>query len=388
MNVLTKEVDLILNDYYSDNLSKRDGAFNLIKSNQSPEFVNYLLSEVSKRFSSKILKDRNLSIDIFIILKNFSRPFLEDLLKSSEKDVRKVAVELITTLNFTESLPLVINLLEDEDENVLYSTIEALGKLATYNEVYLLFELYSKYPQFKSIIIDAISEIGGENTEDFIFTIYLETEDLFSKMSLIQALTRVGQSENVLYKFVEEIQVAEEELRPIYLKGIYQIANKMNLDFELTSELRSIIYHVLSQNDEEYLLVALNLLHKNIILEDVLYFKNKFLILNDELRNKLIICITKIEDKNVYINLFDVIIDNIIELYSFEYFISEILNEIKKYEIIDDMDSFNNNLENLIRFLKSNQKIDSDLGLNILKNEFESQTKEIVGKIVREKLNK
>ena len=65
-----------------------------------------------------------------------------------------------------------------------------------------------------------------------------------------------------------------------------------------------------------------------------------------------------------------------------------ILNEIKKYEIIDDMDSFNNNLENLIRFLKSNQKIDSDLGLNILKNEFESQTKEIVGKIVREKLNK
>jgi len=343
-----------------------------------------LLSEVSKHFISKVLKDRNLSIDIFILLQNHSRPFLEALIKNEDKDVRKVAVELITTLNYTESLPHIIDLLEDKDENVLYSTIEAMGKLATYSEVYLLFELYNKYPQFQNIIVGAISEIGGENTEDFIFEIFLKTEDVFSKMSLIQALAKVGESEQVLFKFVEEIQVAEEELRPIYLKGIYQIANRMNLDFELTDELRSIIYQSLLQNDEEYLLVALNLLCKHIILDDVSYFQNKFLIKNDELRNKLIVCLCEIEDKDVYLKLFDAIIDNIIELYSFEYFILEILTKIKMFEINDDIILFNNNLENLIRFLKSNNKIDSELGLNIIKKEFEPQTKELLGKISKE----
>ncbi len=385
MNEIKQDADIILNDYYSDNLSKRDEAFNQIKSNQSTEFINNLLSEVSKHFISKVLKDRNLSIDIFILLQNHSRPFLEALIKNEDKDVRKVAVELITTLNYTESLPHIIDLLEDKDENVLYSTIEAMGKLATYSEVYLLFELYNKYPQFQNIIVGAISEIGGENTEDFIFEIFLKTEDVFSKMSLIQALAKVGESEQVLFKFVEEIQVAEEELRPIYLKGIYQIANRMNLDFELTDELRSIIYQSLLQNDEEYLLVALNLLCKHIILDDVSYFQNKFLIKNDELRNKLIVCLCEIEDKDVYLKLFDAIIDNIIELYTFEYFILEILTKIKMFEINDDIILFNNNLENLIRFLKSNNKIDSELGLNIIKKEFEPQTKELLGKISKEK---
>jgi len=384
MNEIKQDADIILNDYYSDNLSKRDEAFNQIKSNQSPEFIKNLLSEVSKHFISKVLKDRNLSIDIFILLQNHSRPFLEALIINEDKDVRKVAVELITTLNYTESLPHIIDLLEDKDENVLYSTIEAMGKLATYSEVYLLFELYKKYPQFQNIIVGAISEIGGENTEDFIFEIFLKTEDVFSKMSLIQALAKVGESEQVLFKFVEEIQVAEEELRPIYLKGIYQIANRMNLDFELTDELRSIIYQSLLQNDEEYLLVALNLLCKHIILDDVSYFQNKFLIKNDELRNKLIVCLCEIEDKDVYLKLFDAIIDNIIELYSFEYFILEILTKIKMFEINDDIILFNNNLENLIRFLKSNNKIDSELGLNIIKKEFEPQTKELLGKISKE----
>lgn len=384
MSEIKQDADIILTDYYSDNLSKRDEAFNQIKSNQSTEFINYLLSEVSKHFISKVLKDRNLSIDIFILLQNHSRPFLEALIKNEDKDVRKVAVELITTLNYTESLPHIIDLLEDKDENVLCSTIEAMGKLATYSEVYLLFELYNKYPQFQNIIVGAISEIGGENTEDFIFEIFLKTEDVFSKMSLIQALAKVGESEQVLFKFVEEIQVAEEELRPIYLKGIYQIANRMNLDFELTDELRSIIYQSLLQNDEEYLLVALNLLCKHIILDDVSYFQNKFLIKNDELRNKLIVCLCEIEDKDVYLKLFDAIIDNIIELYSFEYFILEILTKIKMFEINDDIILFNNNLENLIRFLKSNNKIDSELGLNIIKKEFEPQTKEFLGKISKE----
>lgn len=384
MSEIKQDADIILTDYYSDNLSKRDEAFNQIKSNQSTEFINYLLSEVSKHFISKVLKDRNLSIDIFILLQNHSRPFLEALIKNEDKDVRKVAVELITTLNYKESLPHIIDLLEDKDENVLYSTIEAMGKLATYSEVYLLFELYNKYPQFQNIIVGAISEIGGENTEDFIFEIFLKTEDVFSKMSLIQALAKVGESEQVLFKFVEEIQVAEEELRPIYLKGIYQIANRMNLDFELTDELRSIIYQSLLQNDEEYLLVALNLLCKHIILDDVSYFQNKFLIKNDELRNKLIVCLCEIEDKDVYLKLFDAIIDNIIELYSFEYFILEILTKIKMFEINDDIILFNNNLENLIRFLKSNNKIDSELGLNIIKKEFEPQTKEFLGKISKE----
>lgn len=384
MSTIKNEVEIILNDYYSDNLSKRNEAIYLIKSNQSAEFINQLLFDVSKYFVSKDLKERNLSIDIFILLKSHSRGFLEQLLNNEDKNVRKVAVELITTLNYSESLPLIINLLEDNDTNVLYSAIEAIGKLGTYIEVHLLFDLYNRYPQFQNIIIEAIAEIGGENTEEFIFEIFLKTNDLFFKMTLIQALTKVGKSEDVLFKFVEEIQETEEELRPLYLKGIYQIANRMTMDFELTTELRTIIYQTLLQNDEEYLLVALNLLYKNIIIEDLSYFNNKFLIKNDELRNKLIICLCEIDDKTVYLKLFDVIIDNIIELYSFEEFILEILTKIKTFEINEEMYLFNNNIENLIRFLKSNHKIDAELGLSILSKEFEPQTKEFINKILKE----
>ena len=375
----------LLSDYFSENLSIRGKAYDSIRQITDLNQINTLLGELEKYFTSHKLSHRNLSFDIYIHFKDLSIPYLEKCLSHSDKDIRKVSAELLIALNSKNSIDKIVPLIEDTDDNVRYSAIEAVGKLGNYNQVPLLFEYFQKYPEHRCVILSAIGDIGGENSEELVYNVLSTTDDIFLKMCSIDAIGKVGISESSLFFLVEDIQNAEEELMPLYLKAIYLIANRMNFDFEIPDPIRHIVYNSLNQNDEDYLLNALKLIKNDIRKEDLEYFNSKFLITNPNIREQLIKNICNIENQEIYILLLDKLSTNIIELYSFEEFTLDLINQFKVYEIKGIFDVLERNLKYLIEFTLDNEKINFILILESLSDSFEIQTKEILTLIKKNK---
>ncbi len=374
-------IEGLLADYFSDNLSLRGKAFDSIRQLNDNENINKLLTELEKYFTTHNLSNRNLSFDIYIYFKGNSIPFLEKLLSHIDKDIRKVSTELLIALNSKKSVDKILPLITDEDENVRYSAIEAIGKLGSYIQIPYLFEYYQELPEYRHVLLSAIGDIGVENSEEFVFSVLNSTDDLFLKMSAIDAIGKVGQSEKALYFLVEDIQTSDEELMPLYLKAIYNIALRMGLNFEIPDPVRHIVYNSLNQNDEDYLLNALKLINNDIRQEDLEYFNSKFLISNPKIRTQLIQNLCNIESQYIYSLFLDKLSSNIIELYSFEDFTLDLINNFKNYEVNNNFEILTRNLKYLIEFILDNEKLNFILLLESLSDSFEFQTKDILAEI-------
>lgn len=374
-------IDQLLEDYFSENLNLRGKAFNEIKSIEDESSIAELFNKLEPYYTSHNLSSRNMAFDIYIYFKEYSISFLSNYLNSTDKDVRKVTIELLITLDAKNLVEKIISLIDDEDENVRYSAIEAVGKLGNYNSIPVLFEKFNTIPEYRCIILSAIGEIGGENSEDLIFEVLQNSDDIFLKMCAIDAISKAGSSEEVLYYLVEDIQNAEEELMPLYLKAIYNVALRLGFDFTIPDPIRHIVYNSLMQNDEDYLLSALKLIQGDIRKQDLEYFNSKFLISNSNIRLQIINNLCRIEDKEIYIDFLNKLSENIIELYSFEDFVLDILNKLKDFEVKREIETLDRNLNYLIDFVLDNQNLNYILILESINNVFEIKTKEIINSI-------
>lgn len=374
-------IDQLLNDYFSENLNLRGKAFNEIKGLEVESNIAELFNKLEPYYTSHNLSSRNLAFDIYIYFKEFSVSYLSNYLNHKDKDVRKVTIELLITLDAKNLVDKIISLIDDEDENVRYSAIEATGKLGNYNSIPVLFEKYNTLPEYRCIILSAIGEIGGENSEDLIFEVLRSSDDIFLKMCAIDAISKAGTTEEVLYYLVEDIQNAEEELMPLYLKAIYNVAQKLGFDFTIPDPIRHIVYNSLMQNDEDYLLSSLKLIQGDIRKQDLEYFNSKFLISNSNIRLQIINNLCKIENKDIYIEFLNKLSENIIELYSFEEFVLEILNKLKEFEVKRENEILDRNLNYLIDFVLDNQNLNYILILESISNVFEIKTKEVINNI-------
>lgn len=374
-------IDQLLNDYFSENLNLRGKAFNEIKGLEVESNIAELFNKLEPYYTSHNLSSRNLAFDIYIYFKEFSVSYLSNYLNHKDKDVRKVTIELLITLDAKNLVDKIISLIDDEDENVRYSAIEATGKLGNYNSIPVLFEKYNTLPEYRCIILSAIGEIGGENSEDLIFEVLRSSDDIFLKMCAIDAISKAGTTEEVLYYLVEDIQNAEEELMPLYLKAIYNVAQKLGFDFTIPDPIRHIVYNSLMQNDEDYLLSALKLIQGDIRKQDLEFFNSKFLISNSNIRLQIINNLCKIENKDIYIEFLNKLSENIIELYSFEEFVLDILNKLKEFEVKRDNENLDRNLNFLIDFVLDNQNLNYILILESISNVFEIKTKEVINSI-------
>lgn len=374
-------IDQLLNDYFSENLNLRGKAFNEIKGLEVESNIAELFNKLEPYYTSHNLSSRNLAFDIYIYFKEFSVSYLSNYLNHKDKDVRKVTIELLITLDAKNLVDKIISLIDDEDENVRYSAIEATGKLGNYNSIPVLFEKFNTLPEYRCIILSAIGEIGGENSEDLIFEVLRSSDDIFLKMCAIDAISKAGTTEEVLYYLVEDIQNAEEELMPLYLKAIYNVAQKLGFDFTIPDPIRHIVYNSLMQNDEDYLLSSLKLIQGDIRKQDLEYFNSKFLISNSNIRLQIINNLCKIENKDIYIEFLNKLSENIIELYSFEEFVLEILNKLKEFEVKRENEILDRNLNYLIDFVLDNQNLNYILILESISNVFEIKTKEVINNI-------
>jgi hypothetical protein len=96
------------------------------------------------------------------ILINFREPALNSLYQSlnhPESGVRKFAVDIIGEIGKPESYEKILTCIEDPDENVQFSVIEAFGKIKNPLSVPLLKRLALEKPEMMNVIIESAGEL-------------------------------------------------------------------------------------------------------------------------------------------------------------------------------------------------------------------------------------
>lgn len=373
------EISSLLQDYFSENHNLKGRAYQIICQIQGEENLTKLFDELEPYYLSSNLSHRNLILDIYLHFKGFSAYYLPRYINHKDRNIRKVTTELLITYKDKSLVNIILPLVDDQDTNVKYSAIEAIGKLGSQEHIPFLYDKLQVLPEYTCILLNAIGEIGGEQAETIILDKLKESEDVFAKMCALDAISKTGQTEETLYYLTEDIQNAEEVLYPVYLKAMFAIAKKLEIYFEVPEVIRPYIFNALTENDDEYISSALNLINGDIRLEDVHYFQSKFLISNSHLRDLLENNIINITEKEVYNELMSKLLGHIKELFSFEDFASEIQNKLKEYEIIGDYNFLERNLDFFVSFVLNNEDINSSLIISRLKLVFPNRINDVFG---------
>src|SRR4030066_1328382 len=82
---------------------------------------------------------RNSAIEALVKLNKKATPFLIEAFNTSNRDVRKFIIDILGGFKDSRSLPLMLNALKDDDENVRATAIEHIGKVGESSVFVLLF---------------------------------------------------------------------------------------------------------------------------------------------------------------------------------------------------------------------------------------------------------
>ncbi|HVN48484.1 MAG TPA: HEAT repeat domain-containing protein [Bacteroidota bacterium] len=140
---------------------------------------------------------RNSASDILIRLGDISLQPLLPCLYDEDRDVRKFAVDIFGVIGNQVPVPHLIKLLEDPDDNVVVSTVEALGNIRTASCVTALCATYHRRDDAKPAVAEALGKIGGEEAADFLLKNFcaLVSQPLNDPLllyTIVEALALVG----------------------------------------------------------------------------------------------------------------------------------------------------------------------------------------------------
>lgn len=112
--------------------------------------------------------------------------------KDKPKDLRWRAIWVLGEMGYPDASSVLSQALEDEDVNIRYSAMEALGKIKSKDAVEPLIAILKKQedPSIKSLVIEALGNIGDERAVDLLAD-YLNAQDESLIRKSIEALSKI-----------------------------------------------------------------------------------------------------------------------------------------------------------------------------------------------------
>lgn len=178
---------------------------------------------------SEIIDIRNFAVDILIHLESKSVPALIDNMHDNDHDVRKFIVDILGIIKEESCLEEMHKLLDDSDQNVQISVVEALGNIGSASSINPLIRASEKNPTFKATAIEALGKIGDDQVIEFILK-SCDDEDPLISFTAIETLGKIGRKEQLLplFKMIERKE--EFHISPLFM-AIMQIAEKFEDSF-------------------------------------------------------------------------------------------------------------------------------------------------------------
>lgn len=197
------------------------------------------------------LELRNLAGDLLIRLGKPSGAFMIEYLRSDDIDVRKFACDILGLVDTRELNIHILPLLDDADDNVVQSAIEALGNYQDETSIAKLIELYNVNPEHKAIIIEALGKIGSLEAMNHLLHFLDIEQDEFLQSAIIDSLALNCEDIEIANSLFETIEKASPQIQIIILKTVSAIAFRLDVSLVLPDSLRPLSYKALFDNDPD-----------------------------------------------------------------------------------------------------------------------------------------
>jgi len=206
------------------------------------------------------ITSRNLAAKLLIRLGENSVHALVPYLRSDNKDIRKLAVDILGEIKSKEPIYYILPLLKDADPNVLVSTLEALGNIRSIEAIEPISRTYQQYPFAHIIAIEALGKIGGDAVRDFLENKFKEAlsvgnVDGVYLFALLDAIGFVG-DHKTLKILIANYEYFKEHLRDVLLHEMVHIIERCNLEFQFEDKAQADLLHALNSDNQHIQLSA------------------------------------------------------------------------------------------------------------------------------------
>ncbi len=284
INYLIQESDLdqslihfLVHGLNSSNRGLKDACYRALV-NYPAHLKDFVASAVAPIIETREIELRNLAGDILTKLKKHSSGALVNYLKSDDFDIRKFACDIIGLVDDGENIDTIMQLYDDSDDNVVLSSIEAIGNIFYRNQtnvdkqhiVKSLIELYEiNNENLQPQIIETLGKIGGSDSESFLLNIVRHDTDLFLKIAAIDSLAVVGSDIGICNLLLSEINEYPIEIQTVVLKTALAIGFRIEEIPELPDNSRNIAHKALLDDDPDISSAGLAALGQQFKTEDV-----------------------------------------------------------------------------------------------------------------------
>ena len=206
------------------------------------------------------ITSRNLAAKLLIQLRENSVHALVPYLRDADKDVRKLAVDILGEIKSKEPIYYLLPLLKDPDQNVVVATIEAIGNIGSREAVKPIFNAFEHCPFARIIAIEALGKIGGDYVREYLESKYRDAinagnaEGIYL-FALLDALGIVGDADT-LEVLMANYDAIKYPLRDVLLHEIVLIIERCNLEYQLDEKMRLDLLHALHNDNYQIQLSA------------------------------------------------------------------------------------------------------------------------------------
>ncbi|CUS97278.1 HEAT repeat domain-containing protein [Candidatus Kryptobacter tengchongensis] len=145
---------------------------------------------------------KNLSAELIFKIGKDALDEIKELANHRDKDVRKIAVDIIGLLNEKSMFDFLKEKLNDPNPNVITSAIEAIGNIGDDSAIEVLIDSFSKFEFAQIQIIEALGKIGEKVKDkkiicDFLMETFESSDDPILKSAVVEALGKVGDESHI-----------------------------------------------------------------------------------------------------------------------------------------------------------------------------------------------
>lgn len=249
-----------------------------------PEIAHF----VAPLITSRKIEIRNLASDLLIQLGEYSIDSLLPYLHHEDYQIKIFASDILGLIPSQQSVPFILELLDDPQENVKISAITTLGNLKASSAFENISQMFNNNEDLQLFIIEAIGKIGNEESQHFLINILRNESDLILLTAAIDALATSGEDTAICEYLLLELPDTAVEAQTILLKTIYAIAGRNNFEITLPGELRYIAQNALMEEDEDIRGAGLMALSNGFIVEDIPYLLNEIFQNNSEIQQYIL----------------------------------------------------------------------------------------------------
>jgi HEAT repeat protein len=230
----------------------RDAVASWCKAHPTLEVAQVL----SKYIGSECIVVRNLAGDTLVKMGDVSVAAICPFVDHPDRDIRKFAIDLLCLLPSHACLEKIAAHLDDPDENVIISAIEAIGALGGQQYLTNLMECYRKYPFARNYILFTISQFPQHEKSAFWYDA-ISGDDPVMKNVALEAIVQDPSLES-LSIVLTCFEQADDANKRLILKPLVEILEaNPTLGKQLPLSVKHALLATLKDPDDEFVEIAL-----------------------------------------------------------------------------------------------------------------------------------